>query len=89
MQSVVAGLIGGENVGETVEGLARFPINLRYPREWRDSVDISSSLPLLTPTGYQITLGTVAQHTGERRPADAEKRKRAADRLGVCGCARP
>ena len=37
MQAIVAGAIGGENVGETVEGLARFPINLRYPREWRDS----------------------------------------------------
>ncbi|HEX7435751.1 MAG TPA: efflux RND transporter permease subunit, partial [Caldimonas sp.] len=37
VQSVVAGAIGGETVGETVEGLARFPINLRYPRELRDS----------------------------------------------------
>ena len=37
VQAVVAGAIGGENVGETVEGRARFPINLRYPREWRDT----------------------------------------------------
>ncbi len=34
VQSIVAGAIGGENVGETIEGLARFPINVRYPREW-------------------------------------------------------
>lgn len=37
MQAVVANLIDGENVGETVEGLARFPISVRYPREWRDT----------------------------------------------------
>ncbi|MDZ5455710.1 MULTISPECIES: efflux RND transporter permease subunit [Azohydromonas] len=61
VQAVVAGAIGGENVAETVEGLARFPINLRYPREWRDSPERLSSLPILTPMGQQITLGTVAK----------------------------
>ncbi len=61
VQSVVAGLIGGENIGETVEGLARFPISLRYPREWRDTVARLTDLPLLTPAGFQITLGTVAK----------------------------
>jgi Cu(I)/Ag(I) efflux system membrane protein CusA/SilA len=60
VQSVVAGLIGGENVGETVEGLARYPINLRYPREWRNTVQRLEELPLLTPDGVQITLGAVA-----------------------------
>jgi Cu(I)/Ag(I) efflux system membrane protein CusA/SilA len=60
VQSVVSGLIGGENIGETVEGLARYPINLRYPREWRDSVEHLSALPILTPMGSQITLGSVA-----------------------------
>jgi Cu(I)/Ag(I) efflux system membrane protein CusA/SilA len=61
VQGIVAGAIGGENVGETVEGLARFPINLRYPREWRDSPDKLVTLPILTPMGQQITLGTVAK----------------------------
>ena len=61
VQAVVAGLIGGDNIGETVEGLARYPINLRYPREWRDTVERLSALPILTPLGSQITLGTVAQ----------------------------
>jgi Cu(I)/Ag(I) efflux system membrane protein CusA/SilA len=61
VQSVVAGLVGGENIGETVEGLARFPISLRYPREWRDTVDRLTDLPLLTPAGFQITLGSVAK----------------------------
>jgi Cu(I)/Ag(I) efflux system membrane protein CusA/SilA len=61
VQSVVAMLIGGENIGETVEGLARFPINVRYGREWRDSVERLRALPIVTPMGSQITLGTVAR----------------------------
>ena len=61
VQSVVASAIGGENIGMTVEGLARFPINVRYPREWRDSVEKLTELPMLTPTGQQITLGAVAE----------------------------
>jgi Cu(I)/Ag(I) efflux system membrane protein CusA/SilA len=61
VQSIVSGAIGGENVGETIEGLARFPINLRYPREWRDSIGALEQLPIYTPQGSQITLGTVAQ----------------------------
>ncbi|MBK6740598.1 MAG: efflux RND transporter permease subunit [Haliea sp.] len=60
VQSVVASLVGGENIGETVEGLARFPINLRYPRAWRDTVERLENLPLLTPAGAQIALGAVA-----------------------------
>ena len=61
VQSVVAGLIGGDNIGETVEGLARYPINMRYPREWRDTVERLTDLPIVTPMGSQITLGTVAR----------------------------
>ncbi|PMV97147.1 MULTISPECIES: efflux RND transporter permease subunit [unclassified Pseudomonas] len=61
VQSIVAGAIGGENVGETIEGLARFPINVRYPREWRDSLGALEQLPMYTPLGSQITLGTVAK----------------------------
>ncbi|MET0657272.1 MAG: CusA/CzcA family heavy metal efflux RND transporter, partial [Steroidobacteraceae bacterium] len=61
VQSVVSSAIGGENIGETVEGLARFPINVRYPRELRDSVEHLRQLPILTPARQQITLGTVAQ----------------------------
>ena len=61
VQEIVAGAIGGENVGETVEGLARFPINLRYPREWRDTPERIEKLPIVTMMGQQITLGTVAR----------------------------
>src|SRR5215831_6783582 len=61
VQSIVSSAIGGENIGETVEGLARFPINVRYPRELRDSVELLRQLPILTPSKQQLTLGTVAQ----------------------------
>jgi len=61
VQTVVTRLIGGENIGETIEGTARYPINLRYPREIRDSVEALRALPVLTPAGAQITLGTVAR----------------------------
>jgi Cu(I)/Ag(I) efflux system membrane protein CusA/SilA len=61
VQSVVSGAIGGENVGETVEGLARVPINLRYPRELRDTPEKLRQLPVLTPGGQQVTLGALAR----------------------------
>jgi len=60
IQSVVTAAIGGENVGETVEGLQRFPINVRYPRDWRDSIGALRDLPIVTPRGAQIRLGDVA-----------------------------
>ncbi len=61
VQSIVASAIGGETVGETVEGLARYPISVRYPREWRDAPQTLEQLPILTPLGSQVTLGTVAR----------------------------
>jgi Cu(I)/Ag(I) efflux system membrane protein CusA/SilA len=60
VQSIVSGAIGGETIGQTVEGLARYPISVRYPRELRDSLEGLRALPVLTPGGAQITLGTVA-----------------------------
>ena len=61
IQSVVAAAVGGENIGETIEGLQRFPINLRYPREIRDSIDGLHNLPVITERGAQIRLGDVAK----------------------------
>ena len=60
VQQVVALAIGGESIGETVEGLQRFPINIRYPRETRDSVEKLSVLPIVTVAGATTTLGAVA-----------------------------
>ncbi|WP_104097634.1 efflux RND transporter permease subunit [Stutzerimonas kunmingensis] len=61
VQSIVSSAIGGETVGETIEGLARYPISVRYPREWRDTPQRLEQLPILTPRGSQITLGSVAR----------------------------
>ncbi len=63
VQSVVASAVGGENVGETVEGLQRFPINVRYPRELRDSLDKLRRLPFVTERGARPLLGDVANIT--------------------------
>jgi Cu(I)/Ag(I) efflux system membrane protein CusA/SilA len=60
VQEIVALAIGGENVGETVEGLERFPINVRYPRELRDSLPALKSLPVVTEKGATVTLDMVA-----------------------------
>jgi Cu(I)/Ag(I) efflux system membrane protein CusA/SilA len=60
VQSVLSAAIGGDNIGETVEGLQRFPINVRYPREVRDSVENLRNLPILTDRGAQIRLRDVA-----------------------------
>jgi Cu(I)/Ag(I) efflux system membrane protein CusA/SilA len=60
VQSVVAAAIGGENIGETVEGLQRFPISVRYPRDFRDSIGKLRELPIVTERGAQIRLGDVA-----------------------------
>jgi Cu(I)/Ag(I) efflux system membrane protein CusA/SilA len=60
VQDVISGAVGGEEIGQTVEGLARYPISVRYPREIRDSLEGLRQLPILTPAGQQITLGAVA-----------------------------
>ena len=60
VQAVISTAVGGDNVGETVEGLQRFPINVRYPRELRDSVAKLRQLPLLTERGARIVLADVA-----------------------------
>jgi copper/silver efflux system protein len=60
VQSVVSAAIGGENIGETVEGRRRFPISVRYPRELRDSIGDLRVLPIVTEAGAQIPLSAVA-----------------------------
>jgi len=60
VQDVVSAAVGGENIGETIEGRARFPISVRYPREVRDSVDELRRLPIVTAQGAQIPLSAVA-----------------------------
>lgn len=61
VQAVISSAIGGMNVSETIEGLERFPINVRYPQEVRGSIDTIRDLPVLTSEGERIRLGDVAQ----------------------------
>mgnify|MGYP006156767787 FL=1 len=60
VQSVISSAVGGENIGETVEGLQRFPINLRYPRETRDSLEKLRTLPIVNERGERLVLSDVA-----------------------------
>ena len=60
VQEVVRTAVGGMNVTETIEGLERYPVNLRYPRDVRDSEIKLAELPIQTPMGAQIALGDVA-----------------------------
>lgn len=60
LQSIVAAVIGGDNIGETIEGRERFPINVRYPRELRDSVQKLRDLPVVTAGGAQVSLSDLA-----------------------------
>jgi Cu(I)/Ag(I) efflux system membrane protein CusA/SilA len=60
VQDIVTTAIGGMNVTETVEGRERYPVNLRYPRSSRDSLDKLRDLVVITPAGQQIPLSAVA-----------------------------
>ncbi|MES1927199.1 efflux RND transporter permease subunit [Salinisphaera sp. T31B1] len=60
VQNVIRTAIGGMNITETVEGLERYPVNLRYPRDWRNSVDSLRQLPIVTARGGHVRLGDVA-----------------------------
>ncbi|HET6829242.1 MAG TPA: efflux RND transporter permease subunit, partial [Ramlibacter sp.] len=60
VQSVIGSMVGGENIGETVEGLQRFPINVRYPREIRDSLEKLRQLPIVSERGARLVLSDVA-----------------------------
>ena len=60
VQLFVSAAIGGAQTGEVIEGIARYPISVRYPQEYRDSPESLKQLPILTPAKQQITLGDVA-----------------------------
>ncbi|MCW9583503.1 efflux RND transporter permease subunit [Klebsiella pasteurii] len=60
LQSVVASVVGGDNIGETIEGRERYPISVRYPREMRDSLQKLRDLPVVTSGGAQVALSELA-----------------------------
>ncbi len=61
VQQVVASAIGGMNITQTIEGLERYPVNLRYPQDYRNSPEQLSLLPIVTMTGQRIALADVAK----------------------------
>jgi Cu(I)/Ag(I) efflux system membrane protein CusA/SilA len=61
VQDVIMSAVGGENVTTTVEGRARFPVNVRYPRELRDDLDQLGRVLVMTPSGAQVPLGQLAE----------------------------
>ncbi|MFO1408421.1 MAG: efflux RND transporter permease subunit [Steroidobacteraceae bacterium] len=61
VQDIVGSAVGGMTVTTTVEGLERYPVNLRYPQDYRDSLQALRDLPIVTPTGANVTLADVAR----------------------------
>ncbi len=68
VQDVIQSAIGGMNISETVEGLERYPINIRYPRELRDNLQALKRVLVATPTGAHIPLSLVADLKLSRGP---------------------
>ena len=68
VQQVVSTAIGGMNVTQTIEGQERYPVNLRYPQDYRDSPEQLARLPVVTPSGQRIALGDVADIRIENGP---------------------
>jgi len=69
VHDVISTALGGMKVSQSVEGLERYPINVRYPRDVRDSLDKLRYLPVVTPSGAHISLGEVARIDVEDGPA--------------------
>jgi Cu(I)/Ag(I) efflux system membrane protein CusA/SilA len=68
IQQVIASAVGGMNVTQTVEGLERYPVNVRYPQSYRDSPEKLVLLPIITASGQSIALGDVAIISIENGP---------------------
>ena len=69
VQRAVSSGIGGENVAENVEGRERYPINVRYDRDFRDNLDELQRVLIATPSGSQIPIGEVAKISFSRGPS--------------------
>jgi Cu(I)/Ag(I) efflux system membrane protein CusA/SilA len=69
VQTAVSSGIGGKNVAENIEGRERYPINVRYEQDFRDSVERMRTVLIGTPSGSQIPLGQVARVSFSHGPA--------------------
>lgn len=68
IQDVVRNAIGGTNITQTIEGLERYPVNLRFPQDWRDTPEALKDIPLIAANGAQLPLGDVANIAVEDGP---------------------
>src|SRR6267378_522200 len=69
VQQAVASGIGGMNIGENIEGRERYPMNVRYERDFRDNIEDFGRVLIATPTGAQIPIGQVAKISFSNGPA--------------------
>ena len=69
LQDTVRMAIGGVSIGETVEGLERYPISVRFPEDWRNSLEAIERLPIVTPSGDEAPIGALAEVRIEEGPA--------------------
>ncbi len=69
LQDTVRMAIGGVSIGETVEGLERYPISVRFPEDWRNSLEAIERLPIVTPSGDEVPIGALAEVRIEEGPA--------------------
>ncbi|MES2136348.1 MAG: CusA/CzcA family heavy metal efflux RND transporter [Pseudomonadota bacterium] len=69
VQQTAATVLGGETIGQKIEGLARYPINVRFPRELRDNVQALQQLPIIAPDGAVVALSQVASIRVEMGPS--------------------
>ncbi|MCW9015224.1 MAG: efflux RND transporter permease subunit [Gammaproteobacteria bacterium] len=69
VQEVIRTAVGGMSITQTIEGLERYPVNIRYPRDIRDSLEKLKQLPVVTPIGAHIALSEVAEIKVDDGPA--------------------
>ncbi|KEQ18519.1 efflux RND transporter permease subunit [Endozoicomonas numazuensis] len=72
IQSVTSAAIGGMDVTQAVEGLERYPVNIRYPQHYRNSIEKLKVLPVVTPSGQTIALGDVSDIYIEKGPGSIQ-----------------
>ena len=82
VQDVIMSAIGGMNITQTVEGLERYPVNVRYSRELRDNLPALNRVLIPTPTGAQIPLSYVADFNIVKGPPVIKSEECAKDFLG-------
>ena len=83
VQRAVSSAIGGENVSTVINGRERFPISVRYLKDYRDNLEALRRVLIMTPSGAQIPLGEIATIC-LARSIDDSRRGRRVDRLCLC-----